>query len=151
MYTYIYIYIIYILYIYYLYVYKTYIYNKALNLKAYIKIRRAADTISHIIHILKEEAFLMLLGGQSSPTSLVVSQLAQMCTPRQLIWITWSGLDFGLALLRGCQRLAAQLQIVPPYWSLFLSKHIRAWSDSMFHQHRLKLQDYYALHSYWNQ
>ena len=42
--------------------------------KAYKKIRRATDTISHSSS--EAETFLMLLGGRCSPMLLVVSQLA---------------------------------------------------------------------------
>ena len=71
----------------------------------------------------------MLLDGQSSPMLLVISQLAQEGNPPQLSWIIPNGLDFGLALYRGCHEPVAKLQIVLTCQSMFPSKHIRALKE----------------------
>ena len=73
----------------------------------------------------------MLFDGQSSALSLVASQLAWVHTLPQLSWISESILVFGLALIRGCQGLVAQLQIVLPFRALFSSEHVRTSSVSI--------------------
>ena len=114
----------------YIYIY-VYIYTKLTYkaYKAYKKIRRATDTISHSSS--EEKTFLMLLSGRCSPTLLVVSQLAQVHTPPQVIWITQSDLDFGLALFRRCQGYSSKQSILN-YGIIMLSIHTGTISHSNY-------------------
>ena len=79
------------------------------------------------------------------------NQLNFVWKEKQLSWLMRSGLGFGLAFFKGCKELVAQLQVVLLSESSFPPKHVRAWSVSMQHWCRLKLWNYYALHSHWNQ
>ena len=66
-------------------------------MKAYSKIRRATDIISHSSS----------KAGQSSPMSMVVSKLTYVRNPPQLSSITRSGVDF--RSIRVCQGLGTAL------------------------------------------
>ena len=100
--------------------------EKTLTLKAYNKIERATDIINYSLSEKRSIFNASQLLKFSNVTGCFTACIGVHSPAVE--WITWSGLDFDLALFRGCQGLVAQLQILQWFHSSFPSKHIRAWS-----------------------
>ena len=102
--------------------------NKALNLKAYNKIR-ATDIISHSSpkrrSICNASRWSNLSSVTGCFTTCISTHFPAIESDNAILFRFRSG------LLRGCHRLLAQLQIVPLFRSSFPEKHVRAWSVSM--------------------
>ena len=94
-----------------------------LNLKAYNKLRRATDIICHSLS--KRRSIFNTFWW------LKLSNVTGCFTACVGVHFPVVKLENEIQFRDLCQGLVAQLQIVPLYWSLFPSKHVRAWSVSM--------------------
>ena len=117
---------IYIQYIYVYYIYYTYICISSL----WRLTTNATDVISNCLS--ERRSIFNALVVEALQCFWLFHNLHRCSLPRvELDNVIWFSLCSDLALFRRCQLLVAWLQIVLPFWSLFPSKHMRAWSVSM--------------------